>query len=614
MTEQTIPFKAEVARLLDIVVHALYSNKEIFLRELISNAADACDKLRYQSLTQPELTGDDPDPTIRILLDPKGRTVTIRDNGIGMTQDELVENLGTIARSGTAEFLKTLSGDAKKDTSLIGQFGVGFYSAFMVAETVEVISRKAGSDEAFCWRSSGIGTFAVEEADKSSRGTDIILYLKPDEDEFLEEDRVRHIVHTYSDHIPVPIFLGDGAGERLNRPVTLWMRPRQDVTKDEYTEFYRHVSHAFDSPQHTIHWKAEGVIDYTALLFVPSFKPFDLFDPRRQHHVKLYVRRVFITDAAEGLLPGYLRFLRGVVDSEDLPLNVSREMLQHNPVLAKMRAGIVKRVLSDLVKLQDNDPDGYAQIWTNFGAVLKEGLYEDQENRDLLFKLCRFRTTTTDSPTTTLADYVARMKDGQDSIYYATGDDVDTLARSPQLEGFRARGIEVLLLADPIDEFWIPSIDAFEGKALKSVTRAGIDLDKFSPADAASSDAPKPDEDSVIPLLAAIKAALGDTVKDVRASHRLTESAVCLVAAEGDLDIRLERLLKQQKQYDGASKRILEINPAHPLILKLTERASAGGDLNDAAWILLDQARLLEGEPLPDPMAFVKRVTALMAA
>ncbi|WP_114395874.1 molecular chaperone HtpG [Oleisolibacter albus] len=623
MSEERLSFQAEVSRLLDIVAHSLYSEKEVFLRELISNASDACDKLRYAALTNPALTADGAPFAIRLVIDKDARTLTVMDNGIGMGRDELVENLGTIARSGTGAFLQSLSGDARKDVSLIGQFGVGFYSAFMVAERVEVFSRKAGEAQAWRWESDGKGSFTVAEAGDDAapaRGTRIVLHLREDAGEYLEEVRLRQVVKTYSDHIAVPIRLGSGEdAESLNAASALWTRPKSEVTAEQYKEFYHHVGHSFDEPWLTLHWRAEGVIDYTGLLFVPQQRPFDLFDPRRKHGVKLYVRRVFITDEAEGLVPSYLRFLKGVVDSEDLPLNVSREMLQNNPVLSKLRAGIVKRVLGELAKkAEDADSAAdYARFWDVFGPVLKEGLYEDYAHRDELLKLVRARSTASGGDLVSLDTYIGRMKDGQDAIFYIAGDDAAALEKSPQLEGFRAKGIEVLLLTDPVDEFWIGSVREVKGKPFKSVTRGGADLAKVKGGEtpeAAAKDAPA--EGDLSSLIALVKLTLGDAVKDVRRSERLTDSAVCLVADEGDLDIHLERLLKQHKQLEGgAARRILELNPTHPLVKRLSERAASGGagtGLEDAAWLLLDQARILEGESLPDPLAFARRMATVM--
>jgi molecular chaperone HtpG len=619
MTEQTHSFQSDVARLLGIVAHALYSEKEVFLRELVSNASDACDKLRYEALTRPELTADGAPFEIRIVADRDARTLTVADTGIGMDRDELVENLGTIARSGTGRFLENLSGDAKKDVALIGQFGVGFYSAFMVASEVEVTTRRADAGTGWTWRSDGAGTFTVAEAGPQPRGTRVTLRLKEGEEEFLDEARIAHVVRRYSDHLGIPIRFGaDDDAKTLNRASALWTRPRNEVTADEYAEFYRHVSHGFDAPWLTVHWRAEGMIEYAALLFVPSVRPFDLFDPRRQGRLKLYVRRVFITDQAEGLLPAWLRFVQGVVDSEDLPLNVSREMLQGSPMIGRIRQGLVKRVLGEIRKKAEDPEGGFDGFWEAFGAVLKEGLYEDAEHRDELLRIARFRSTHSDG-LVSLADYAARMKPGQEAVFFISGDDAEAMLRSPQLEGFRAKGVEVLLLSDPVDEFWVPAVGAWDGKPFRSVTRAGADLSRIEGGEKADDvgKADKADAPDLGPLLALARTALGDAVKDVRASARLTDSAVCLVADEGDPDFHLERLLKQTRQLDAASRRILEVNPDHPVIRRmaaLAGDAAAPERLADLAWMLLDQARILEGEPLPDPAAFARRMTALMEA
>jgi molecular chaperone HtpG len=614
MTQETRTFQAEVSRLLDIVAHSLYSEKEIFLRELISNASDACDRLRYAAITEPSLIEGDAD--YRVVLTPvkSSKTLTIADNGIGMNHDELVENLGTIARSGTAAFMRDLTGDAKKDMSLIGQFGVGFYSAFMVADKVEVLSRKAGEEQGWRWESDGKGEFTIEPEPNLKRGTRITLHIREGDEEYLEPHRIRQIVKTYSDHIALPIVLADGnKDETVNTASALWTRPRNEITEEQYKEFYHHVGHSFDEPWLTLHARAEGVVEYTYLLFVPETKPFDLFEPERKTQVKLYVRRVFITDESE-MLPPYLRFLRGVVDSEDLPLNISREMLQSNPIVARMRRQLTGRVLTELQKKATDSPEEYAKFWDNFGAVLKEGLYEDREQRDTLIGLARFRSTTRDG-WVSLDDYVAAMKPGQEAIFTITGDNLDLVRKSPQLEGFRARGVEVLLMTDPIDEFWTPAIGTYKEKPFKSATRGGLELDKIE-AEADAPDATKPEPPAKLSSLIAIfKLALGDAVKDVRSSARLTDSAVCLVADEGDMDMHLERLLKAHRQLDNASKRILEINPNHRLIERLAAsvgQTGASDQLSEFAWLLLDQARIVEGEQLPDPPAFARRLALLL--
>lgn len=617
MTDQTLQFQAEVAKLLRIVTHSLYSEKDIFLRELVSNASDACDRLRYAALTEPELLGTDSEFKIVIDIDRTGRVLSVADNGIGMNRDDLVSNLGTIARSGSEAFVSRLSGDASRDVNLIGQFGVGFYSAFMVADKVEVISRKAGDTQAWHWISDGAGSFVVGEAVRDGRGTTVRLHLRPGEDDFLDPARIRRTVKTYSDHLALPIRLSaDGKDEVVNTGGALWARPKSDITTEQYREFYHHVAHAFDEPWATIHGHAEGTLDYTFLLYVPSRRPIDLFDPARKPALKLYVRRVFITDDCSDLVPAWLRFLRGIVDSADLPLNVSREMLQNNPVLRRIRQTIVKRVLTELEKKAESSAEGYAAFWEAFGPVMKEGIYEDADHRERLLKLARFRSTAGDG-WMSLADYLGRMKEGQAAIYTISGDDLVSLRQSPQIEGFRAKGVEVLLLTDPVDDFWLGVVDGFDGRPFRSATKGGADLTAIK-GDAA---APKDDSTAVsgsalATLIALLKQALGDRVKDVRESDRMTESAVCLVAADGDLDIHLERMLRLHRQNAGETARILEINPRHALIQKLSERATRPGAadaLADAAHLLLDQARIAQGETPVDTAAFARRLAAAMA-
>ncbi|SUS04232.1 Chaperone protein HtpG [uncultured Defluviicoccus sp.] len=615
MAQETFTFQTEVERLLEIVAHSLYSHKEIFLRELISNASDACDRLRYAALTEAHLTAGDTDFKIRIVVDRDARTLSVVDNGIGMNRDDLLETLGTIARSGTQAFLAKLSGDAKKDTSLIGQFGVGFYSAFMVADHVDVITRKAGEEHAWRWSSDGRGQFTIDGADRPSRGTTVTVHLKADEDEFLETMRLSGIVKKYSDHIGFPILLGEGEkAETLNAGSSLWMRPKKDITESQYKEFYRHVGHGFDDPWLILHNTVEGVVSYTSLLFIPEQAPFDLFDAERKGRVRLYVRKVFITDDCEGLIPPYLRFLRGVVDSEDLPLNISRETFQHDPRLAKIRSGLCKRVFDELAKKAEEAPSEYETFWNAFGAVLKEGLYEDFENRERILPLCRFRSSA-GSELTSLDGYIGRMKPGQDAIYTLAGDDVEALKRSPQLEGFRAKGVEVLLLTDPIDEFWIPSVRTYKDKPFKSAAAADAQLDTIE-ADTKAAEPTSEPPDGLEQMLGRLKDVLKDAVKDVRASKRLTESAVCLVAGEGDLDMHLERLLRRHRQLegDGATPRVLEINPTHPLIRRLAAVAADSPEaiFADAAFLLLDQARIQEGERVSDAQAFSRRLAACL--
>jgi molecular chaperone HtpG len=632
MTAQMQPFEAEVGRVLDLVINSLYQHREIFLRELISNASDACDRLRYAALTEPGLLGDEPELKIVLAPDRDAGTLTVIDNGIGMNRDDLVDNLGTIARSGTQRFVEQLSGDKASDLNLIGQFGVGFYSAFMVAGQVEVVSRKAGEEHAWRWRSDGRSGFTIEAADAAPRGTSVILHLREDAKEFLDEWRLRQIVRNYSDHIAVPILLkgatkADDAAkedaaakdpEQINQASALWTRSKSDITDEQYKEFYHHVAHAFDEPWARLHVKAEGVVSYQALLFVPGSKPFDLYDPQRRHGVKLYVRRVFITEDMEGLMPRYLRFVRGVVDSEDLQLNVSRETLQHSPVLAKIRKDLVKRVLDELERRAKAEDGGYPSFWENFGSVLKEGIYEDHDQRERLLELARFRSTASDG-WVSLADYVARMKPGQDAIFTISGEHIDTLRSSPQLEACRAKGVEVLLLADAIDEFWLPTTSSYQEKPFRSLTRGDIDLSKIEgetpDGEAAGTEQEAVQGAEMDRLIALFKRQLGERVKDVRPSARLTDSAVCLVADEQGLDMRLERFLKVHQQLDELSKRVLEINPKHALIKRMAALAADEGEqaaLGDLAELLLDQARIVEGEPLPDPGVFSRRMSAFL--
>lgn len=595
-------FQAEVSRLLDIVANALYSEREIFLRELISNASDACDRLRYAAIAKPDLAGKDSDFKITIDTDTGARTLSISDNGIGMSRDEIVKNLGTIAHSGTREVLKGM--DGKRDMNLIGQFGVGFYSAFMVADKVEVTSRKAGEKKGWRWVSDGKGSYTVEEFLKKDRGVAITLHLKEDAGEFLLEERLKYIVKKYSDHIGFPILIN---GASANQGSALWTRAKSDVTTEQYKEFYHHVSGAaaMDAPWMTLHWRAEGAFEYTGLLFIPTMKPFDLYDPRRAHGVKLYVKRIFITDGIEGLIPPFLRFLKGVIDSEDLPLNISREMLQGNPMITKMSAAITRKTLTELQDKAETDSESFAQFWALFGPVIKEGLYDAHAYRDALTKVVRFHSTA-DRGLVSLTDYVGRMKEGQEHIYYLSAGDLEAAKNSPQLEAFRAKGIEVLFMTDTIDEFWLPMQADFDGKKFKSITRGSAELSKIkgeekTPDPIAGTDA----------LLARLKEILSGEVKDVRLSERLVDSPVCLVAPEDDVDIHMQRLLKKSQGYDPAHRHILEVNTSHPVINRLRDLVAndpASALVRDTAFLLLDQARIIEGEPLANPSEFVRRM------
>jgi len=610
-------FEADVAKLLHLMVHSVYSDKDVFLRELVSNAADACEKLRYEGLSNAALLGDDGQPRITVTLDPDARQLTIEDNGIGMSEDELADALGTIARSGTKAFMDRIAGAKDAEGShLIGQFGVGFYSAFMVADRVEVTSRRAGTEAASTWSSDGLGTYTIQPAalaDAPIRGTRVLLHLKEDAASYTESFTVERTIKTQSGHVPVPIFLKDkpdAEPKQIADGAALWTKPKSEITADEYKDFYRSAAGQFDEPALTLHYRAEGLHEYTVLAFIPENKPFDLFDPERAGRMKLYVRRVFITDEAQ-ILPRYLRFVRGLVDSNDLPLNVSREMIQESPVLAAIQKGVANRVLSELDKLSASDAERYLKIWDNFGPVLKEGLYEDYARREALLGLARFKTTTSAGEWRSLKDYAAGLKENQTAIYYATGTDLDRLASSPQLEGFRARGIEVLLLNDQIDSFWVTAGIDFEGKPFKSVTQGLADLSLIplvegeTPAAAAS--------DAVTGFIAFVKDALGDAVSDVRASDRLTTSAVCLVAPETGMDRQLEKLLAGAGRLDAAAKPVLEVNPHHALIEKLSAVDASNDALRtDAAHLLFDEARIADGELPVDPRAFSSRLMRLL--
>lgn len=616
MSEQR-EFQAEVSRLLDIVANALYTEKEIFLRELISNASDACDRLRYEAIAKPELSTGDTDYKISISFDTDTRTLTVADNGIGMNKDELIKNLGTIAHSGTRELLKSMNGKSK-DVNLIGQFGVGFYSSFMVAEKVEVISRKAGDKMGWVWVSDGRGSYTVDEHLKDARGTEITLHLKDEASEFLLEERLKTVIKKYSDHVGFPIMLG-AAETPVNAGSALWMRPKSDIAEDQYKEFYRSVSGGMqlDEPWMTLHWHAEGAFEYHNLLFVPMMKPFDLYDPRRHHGVKLYVKRVFITDGVEGLIPPFLRFMKGVVDSEDLPLNISREMLQSNPVINKMSSAITRKILSELQDKAEKDLPAFEQFWALFGPVVKEGLYDAHAHREQLCKVARFYSSKSQT-LVSLEEYVSRMKEGQDQIYYLSAPSVEAARNSPQLEAFKAKDIEVLFMTDTIDEFWIPMQGDYKQKKLKSITRGASDLDKVKSPEGAPEPA-KDDAGSMEALLARMKEILSAEVKDVQLSERLVDSPVCLVAPENDVDIHMQRLLKKQQAYEGMHQHILEINAKHPVIQKLrnliandpaadSAASKNSAVLKDTTFLLLDQARIVEGEPLKNPSEFMRRM------
>lgn len=599
-------FGAEVGRLLDLVVHSLYSEREIFLRELVANAADAIDRRRFEALTHPALALPE-GAKVRIVPSRPERTLTISDDGIGMTREELVANLGTIARSGTRAFGETLAAAKPEERpSLIGQFGVGFYSAFMVASEAEVVSRRAGSEEAWRWSSDGRGSFAIAPAERASPGTDVVLRLKSDAEEYLDAYRIETVVRKWADHVTIPVTIArDGKDVPANEGTALWRKPKGEIEDKSYTEFYRHLGALFDTPWATLHWRAEGALEFYALLFIPSAKPFEPLDQDRQSRVRLHVRRMFITDEAE-LLPPWLRFVRGIVDTEDLPLNVSREMLQATPVLARIRKAVTNRALTE-IKTRAKDADSYSKFWDNFGIVLKEGIWEDADHHSDIAPLLRFASSAVEG-LTSLADYVARMKEGQEAIYVLAGDGVDALRRSAQLEGFRARGVEVLLLGDPIDAFWPDRMSEFEGKPIRSVTQGAADLVKLKLPD--EGEAPAPDMGG---LIAALKSALGGTVSDVRTTDRLVESAVVLSAGSSGPDLQMQRLLRRAGRGGVAAPPVLEINPRHKLIATLAARQAAGGDLAEDAALLLDLAHVQDGDLPRDPVSFARRIERALA-
>ena len=619
---EKLGFQTEVRQLLQLMIHSLYSNREIFLRELISNASDACDKLRFEALHNEALFENDFELRIRVDYDPDGKTITIADNGVGMSREEAIANLGTIAKSGTQEFFSQLSGDQQKDAHLIGQFGVGFYSSFIVADKVTVHTRRAGEkpDQGVLWESDGGGEFTIAMAEKPARGTTITLHLKEGEDDLLSGFKLRSIIRKYSDHIVQPILMKkeewkDGKHEKLaedetvNQASALWARPRADVTDEQYKEFYKHVGHDFEDPLAWTHARVEGRQEFTHLLYVPARAPFDLWDRDARHGIKLYVRRVFIMDDAEQLMPSYLRFVRGVVDSNDLPLNVSREILQESKDIEAIRGGCTRKVLALLEDLATNDKEKYAKFWGAFGKVLKEGAGEDHANKDRIAGLLRFASTHVDTPdpVISLADYQSRMKEGQDKIYYVTADSFNAARNSPHLEVFRRKGIEVLLLSDRVDEWVVGHVTEFEGKPLVSVAKGGLDLGALE--NETERKEREQEATELGDLVGRIKSSLGERVKDVRITHRLTESPACLVADEHDMSGNLARLLKAAGQQGPAVKPILEINPKHPVVLRLKTEEKK---FDDWSAVLLDQALLAEGGQLDDPATFVKRINALM--
>jgi len=615
-TRETLGFQAEVKQLLHLMVHSLYGNKEIFLRELVSNASDAADRLRFEAITDAALFEDDHDVRIRVTVDKAARTITVSDNGIGMSRQEVIEQIGTIAKSGTREFFQQLSADRAREANLIGQFGVGFYSAFIVADRVTLLTRRAGAaaDHGVKWESTGQGEYSVETIEKATRGTDVILHLRPEEDELLEGWRLREILRKYSDHITVPILMKKENGddvEQINQASALWARPKSEITIEQYDEFYKHIAHDLEPPLARVHAKVEGRQEFTQLFFIPKRAPFDLWDRERRHGIKLYVRRVFIMDDAEDLMPVYLRFVRGIIDSTDLPLNVSREILQQSRDVQNIKAASTKRVLGLLEDLANSESENYATFWTTFGSVLKEGVAEEMANRDRIAKLLRFASTNTgsDAQTVSLADYVTRMKDGQEAIYYITAESFAAARNSPHLEIFRKRDVEVLLMSDRIDEWVVSSLTEFEGKPLHSVAKGDLDLSKVG-GDAAKTETPKSSADEKL-LLDRMQVVLRDRASAVRTTERLTESPACLVSDEHGMSTNLERILKAAGQMVAGTKPILEINPDHPVVKRL-KAVTDEARFADWSHILFDQALLAEGGQLDDPAGFVKRLNALM--
>jgi len=614
---EKLEFQTEVSQLLKLMINSVYSEKEVFVRELVSNASDACDKLRYLANTKEKLIKDDPNFKIQIAIDKKSNLISISDNGVGMNKKDLVSNLGTIARSGTAHFLKELSESKTKDLSLIGQFGVGFYSAFMVASQTKVITRKAGENKIWVWTSDGESSFTIEETEDSSllasnRGTTIELTLTKDSKEYLDKDRIQNIIRRYSDHISIPIYISDGTEkkdetlESVNSASAIWTRPKNKISAEQYKEFYNHSGQMFDDPWMTSHYKAEGKIEYTVLNFIPSTKPFDLYDPARENRLKLYVKRVFITDNCPELIPPYLRFLRGIIDSEDLPLNISREMLQNNPVVTKIRSSLVKRTISDLKKKLAKDRESYEKFWENFGPVLKEGIYEDFERKDAILEISLFKNSKS-SKLITLNEYIESMGKKQKDIYFMTGDNYENIINNPSLEGYKSRDINVLILDDPVDSFWTSSTPSYLEKNFKSVTRGADDLEKI---DGEKKDSKE--NKSTEPLINLLKEKLKDKVKDVRISSRLTDSAVCLVSDEGAMDPQLEKILQQHNQLNqGLSLKVMEINPNHKLIKKLSKMSKDKnkiGEVENISILLYEQSKILDGEKPSDPIEFSKKL------
>ena len=619
MSAEKHNFEAETGKVLNIVINSLYSNKDIFLRELISNASDACDKRRYKSLTDKSFASTI-DLNININVDPKAKTLKISDNGIGMSKDELISSLGTIAKSGTKAFLEGITKQKNKDDnlSLIGQFGVGFYSAFMVADKVEVISKGIGTKKSHHWTSDGQSSFTISETDKDVDGTEITLHIKKDEKDYLDTFRIENIVKKYSDHIPYPVKLIEDGKENevksLNSASALWMRNKKDIKSEQYEEFYNHLG-GIGKPWKTIHNTTEGIVSFTNLLFIPEMKPFDLFNPDRKTSVKLYTNRVFITDECEDLLPSYLRFIKGVVDSEDIDLNVSREMMQSNAALNKISKALVNKILSELKKDFEKNRDDYEKFFNEFGAAFKEGIYEDFERKKSLIDISLFKSSNGEK-LTSLNEYISRMKKDQNDIYYISGENIEQILTSPQIEGFKSRGLEVIYMTDPIDEFWLPSMNEYEGKPFKSITKGAIDLSKFDIQKDKGSKSKKPaTKKDIDNLISEMKNHLGDKVKDIKSSQMLTDSPVCLTADEADMDIHLEKLMRQHKRLDKESKKILEINPSHDLIKslgKIVQNSKDKSVVSDVSHLLLDQARIVEGEMPLDTKGFTEKLSSII--
>lgn len=616
---ETLKFDAEIGKVLNLVINSLYTNKDIFLRELLSNASDACDKLRYQ-LNQDEKLAEnfkEHELKISIQIDEKQKQITISDSGIGMSRDELIKNLGTIAKSGTQAFINKLDEKEQKVSDLIGQFGVGFYSGFMVANKMTVISNKAGSKKTHIWSSKGSGEFAISEAEEQIQGTKIILDLKDDAKEFLDSFRIKNIVKTYSDHIAFPIELvaieKDASTEVLNSSQALWSKPKAQVKKDEYLSFYKAIAHAADEPWLTLHNHVEGVITYTNLLFVPTKRPFDLFHPDRKCQVKLYAKKVFITEDTVEIVPSYLRFLRGVVDSQDISLNVSRETLQNNAVVEKIKSGLVKKILAELAKQFKKDREKYQEFWENFGSVLKEGLCEYSVDKEKILDICLFKTSKSNGKNISLAEYIAGMREDQKEIYYLIGGDLESLQDNPQLEAFKAKDIEVLLLTDGVDDFWLTTFPKFQEKEFKAVTRVTDELDNIA-KDKKAEEKKEKEAEELKDLVAYFKEVLADRAEDVKISHKLTESPVCLAAAATGMDLRMERIMLEQGQLQQATKKILEINPTHSIIKNLDKKLKDNKDqVADFAKLLFDQACIVEGEAIKEPTQLAKRISALLA-